>query len=262
MDDDLPSPPTRETPRPDQDLALSLKSVIPDASQGVEPKCLVKFHNCTNKDVTLYWIDFSGEPREFFNLGRRQSITVDTFVRHMWFFRTDLDSQVGGGSSNGPRQANKVLAVRQEALVSSCNATNYNYRPLREDENQSERLWICPLCRHVVRRYFRRPIKNPCHHYSGEARISSSDLGIKSHSNYNSIGEFIYSCTDSTHHESHSRTRRDIYLVESFYNLRERCFLRLHQRTQGSRAASLNLPKSVLNDYIQFANAFDKCSSI
>lgn len=226
--------------------------------QNDRTKCLVKFHNCTNRNVQIYWLDFAGKPVKYPTLRQKQSITIDTYVSHMWFFRVEPDD-----GEDGREPPRRVLAIPQEALSACCNATTYNYRPVCDEYDPKERLWVCPMCRFVAAVYGRRPIKNPCHHYSGETRLSSSDLSVRSHSNYNSVGDFIYSCSDSTHKECHSKQRRNIYLVESFYNLRERCFIQMnHRLKKDARIASLNLPMSIFRDYIQFSDAFDKCKSV
>lgn len=249
-----------EEKKPISDINLNLESVKPDSR--CESKCLVRFHNCTNKNVIIYWLDFSGKPIKYPTLKRFQSITINTYIKHLFFFRSEHHSDGEDDTNVGSqRQFNKVLAIPQEALGASCNATNYNYRPIDDHEDRTERVWVCPLCKYVIKRYSRRPIKNTCHHYSGEAKLSSSDLGIRSHSNFNSIGDFIYTCSDNTHHERHSRERRDIYLVESFYNLRERCFIQM-QGIRFSQGASLRPPTSVVRDYIEFTNAFNKCKTV
>lgn len=236
-------------------LKLNLKSIMTDQSN--KSKCLVRFHNCTNRNVLIYWLDFSGNPVKYPTLKQRQSILIDTYVSHMWFFKAESDDE------RSAQEHKKVLAIPQEALSSSCNATTYNYRPVCERDDRKERLWICPMCRYVAARYSRRPIKNPCHHYSGEARLSSSDLGVRSYSNYNSVGDFIYLCSENTHQDCHTRERRNIYLVESFYNLKERCFIEMNDRLKHMpRIAKLNLPMSVLRDYVQFADAFEKCKTV
>uniref|UniRef100_A0A6G1S8G4 von Hippel-Lindau disease tumour suppressor beta domain-containing protein n=1 Tax=Aceria tosichella TaxID=561515 RepID=A0A6G1S8G4_9ACAR len=255
--------------KPFYDLHLDLRSIKTDLRP--ESDCFVRFHNCTNKDITPYWINFSGKPVKYPTIKRGLSLTFNTYVNHLFFFKTSSNDNNDNDYDNGSRSqrqrqqqlSNKVLAIPREALDSACNATNYNYRPLHDHEDRAERLKICPMCIYVIKRYRRRPIKNPCHHYSGEARLSSSDIGIRSHTNFNPVGDLIYSCSDNTHHECHSKLRRDIYLVESFYNLRERCFLQIRGMpfalVAGARGGLPVLPGSVFRDYIEFANAYDKC---
>lgn len=237
---------------PYQDFKLNLKS----AKTGVP--CLVRFHNCTNKNIRLYWLDFQGNPVKYPTVRSRQSMAMNTYLSHLWFFKAKSDRfEVGRGSP----QLLKVLAIPEEALDPSCNATMNNYRAIREDEDKSERLLICPLCQYVVSRYSRRPIQNPCHHYRGETKLSSSDLGVGSYSN--PVADFIYSCSEDTHHECHSTNRRNIYLVESFYNLRERCFIQMNDKLHWSlKNVDLDLPITLLRDYVQFADVLDKCKTV
>lgn len=232
-------------------LKLNFKSAIPNQ----ESKCLVKFHNCTRYNVLLHWIDFDGRPIKYPTLKPKESILIDTYVSHLWFFRAFVEE-------DGGVQMKKVFAISRDSIDSHCNAANFNYEPIVDMNDLQPRRdpSMCPLCRYIMRTYLRKPSTSPCHHYSGEAKLSSTDLEVRHHSDYNSMGAYIYTCSEDTHQEDHSRERRDFYLVESFYNLRERCFLKMSEEFYkeelgGEEFVDLNLPTSIVRDFIQFMSA-------
>lgn len=227
-----------------------IKSLEPN--KGTSSKCLVRFHNCSDDAVALYWIDFNGLPRKYPNLRPRESITIDTFVSHLWFFETVEPT------SPTSSQRERILAIPEESIGPTCNASNYCYEPIDSNEQFSTKDpvkdgHVCPLCKYVINKYSRRPISSPCHHYTGEARLSSSDLSTSGASYFYSAGNYIYSCSDITHKGEHSTKRRNIFLVKSFYNLKERCYLQISSRKP--KLSSLDLPSCILKDYMQFVVA-------
>ena len=230
-------------------LDLKFKSEI----RGRDSRCLVDFYNCTKYNVTLYWIDFNGNPDEYGTLRPRESIGMNTFVNHLWFFRASTEDNI-------ILRTKKVLAIPEESLNSTCNASSLNYRQTN-DLVLPERKNICALCRYIFKAYRRRPISSPCHHYSGETKLCSSDLHIKSDSDFNSHGACIYSCSDATHQAEHSQIRRSVYLVESFYNLREQCFIKLDGKLESLKFVDLSLPRSIIREYTQFIGAVRKLNS-
>lgn len=82
-------------------------------------------------------------------------------------------------------------------------------------------------------------LPNPKSHLTSETKLSVSNPS------------YIYSCTTKTHRQDHSKRRRDIYLVEPFHNLRERCFLAL-RNMKPSDLTKLNLPQSLKEDFVSF----------
>lgn len=257
-------------------LTLDLKSTIPKPHEDNDCKCLVRFHNCTPHRVVPFWIDFKGLPIKYPDLVRGSSINIDTYVSQLWYFKAkESTSNTNGALSQD--SAKKVLAISEEALNLSCNASHYNFhssqaesngQPSQNDDSRqnglsdaihgANNILICSLCKYILKQYSRMPTKVPCTHFTGEARLSASDVECRSRTNFNSLGTYIYSCSENTHRRNHSKERRNIYLVESFHNLRERCFLTLSNRINQPDIVDLNLPVSVQRDYIQFVTTIRK----
>lgn len=248
-------------------LTLDMKSPIPKPQENENCKCLIRFHNCTPHRVTPYWIDFNGRPIKYPVLSRGASINIDTYASHLWYFMIDQASS--DGASHGSLLNKKVLALPEETLNSSCNAANYSFLTDEHKQNdkkysreQKEKLLnvsqgsnfvlICSLCKYVLKKYSRLPADVPCAHFTGEAKLSASDLECRSRTTFNALGYYIYTCSDDTHCKDHAKHRRNVFLVESFYNLRERCFLTINNGINHSDIVDLNLPMSLQKDYIQF----------
>lgn len=184
---------------------------------------------------------------------------IDTYVSHLWFFKAERSN---ASSSSKPL---KVLAIPEESLQSTCNSPS-NLRSISPDhqslsqtdseDRRNEFLLgpvnriVCSLCKFILRHHSRAPLKIPCPHFRGEAKLSVSDLDSRSKSNCSP--SYIYTCDESTHCRSHSLKRRDIYLVEPFYNLRERCFIALGGRIRHTDIVYFDLPISLQRDYLEF----------
>ena len=258
---------------------FNLNSVIPKPREGQHCRCLIRFHNCTPHRVIPYWIDFKGLPIKYPALTRGASINIDTYVKQLWFFEVqDNNSATSNESSNPSRDKSRVLAIPEESLNLSCNASNYNFlkqnhlRTTQGGSNQERRqlgslpggppsarnIMICSLCKYVLKQYCRIPARVPCPHFTGEVKLATSDIQRRS-STSNSHGSQIYSCNEATHRNNHSENRRNIYLVKSFFSLRERCFLVLNERIGSwSKIVDLNLPISLQQDYVQFIMTINK----
>lgn len=247
-------------------LDIKSKKIYPD--KGVESKCLIRLHNCTAHELNTYWIDCSGKPIAYPILKRGAYMNIDTYVSHLWIF-----------TSTG-LSATKILAVPEESLkISSASMSGplmSCFSPSRPDINgrlprdhhlfQDELLGlnnvlICALCKFVLKQYSRVPIKIPCQHFRGESKFSISDLDYKSLADFNSIRPYIYSCSEDTHCKSHAHRRRNLYLVEMFPNLRERCFLTLKGRVSQDDVTDLDLPLSLQQEYVQFITTLKKLES-
>lgn len=251
-------------------LNLDLKSVVQRHDDIQSCKCLVRFHNCTPYKVIPFWLDFKGFPIMYPPLNRGSSLNIDTYLSHLWFFKALVSRIVSNTSA-----MTTVLAIPEEALDSSCNVIQNNFLPLEtksttnQSQNQNDdrsslrdvalganNTLLCSLCKHIWKKYSRIPLKVPCQHFTGEAKLFTPDLS--SRSSYNSLGSYIYSCSEDTHNSLHSRHRLNVYLVEPFYSLRERCFFTLKDKINNSDIVNLNLPLSLQRDYIQFITSMKK----
>lgn len=209
-------------------------------------------------------------------LSRGASMDMDTYESHLWFFKALHGSQVNKGSDrNGPDMI-KLLAIPEEILgmddgishlksyfkdPNDGSSTAHNNTidmsvTFQDAAPGLSNLMTCSLCKYVVRSQSRELVKIPCPHFTGEAKFSVSDLICRSWSSFNPT--YIYSCTTKTHRKDHSSRRRNIYLVEPFYNLRERCFLALSNRISHSDLLEMSLPTSLQEDYIQFMTTLKK----
>lgn len=233
-----------------------LKSAIPENSE--HDTCRVKFHNCTPYRVTPYWIDFRGRPIKYPTLKLGQAINIDTYVSHLWFFKAQEANSADETCLNS-LGLTKVVAVPEDALKFISDKQYLAILPndgsrsaIQETVMGVNNNLICSLCKVILKKYPHTSVKVPCKHFTGEARLSASDLDYKSWSSSNYPGAYIYSCTEDTHRRYHAQCRRDVYLVEPFYSLRERCYLTLMDNLNEQHIARLNLPLSLQNDYLQF----------
>lgn len=237
-----------------QELTTKLRSAV--QNQDEESLCLVQFHNCTPYRVIPYWIDFKGQPVHYPALPVGASISINTYIAHLWFFKAvnpDKSRQVAPNYSDNA----KVLAVPEDTLISCgypldknpVQVVNEFNNPLRNAILVANRL-ICRLCKFVLKHHSIAPEKIPCPHFTGEARFSNNNVDSKTLLSYNST--YIYSCNEETHRHQHAIKRRDIYLVEPFYNLKERCFFALRDRIKSFDIVELGLPISLQREYLQF----------
>lgn len=258
-------------------LTFDIKSRQICRVEEAETKCLIRLHNCTAQQLNTYWIDCSGKPIGYPTLKRGESLNIDTYVSHLWFFTSTRTLNV----KNRERfSATKILAVPEESLkISSALMSGplmSCFSPTRPDVGDSlprdrhlfqdellglNNMLICSLCKFVLKQYSRVPVKIPCQHFRGESKFSISDLDHRSLADFNSIRPYIYSCSDDTHCKSHARQRRNLYLVEMFPNLRERCFLTLKGRVSQDDVTDLDLPLSLQQEYVQFITTLKKLES-
>lgn len=246
-------------------LTRDLKSVLQD---GEHCKCLVRLHNCSPYRVTPFWIDFRGLPIKYPTLVKGASIDLDTYISHLWFFRPQV-LQNNSSPHNKPSPA-KILALPEETLrnlalnISNVDLTfanrGANAQMARNGVQEAilglNNSLVCSLCRFLLNNHSQVPLSVPCPHFTGEAKFSVSDIQCRSWSSYNSA--YIYSCNQCTHRKEHSISRRNIYLVEPFHNLRERCFLALKDRIRHADIVKLNLPTSLQDEYLKFVTSWQK----
>lgn len=233
-----------------RNLMVELKSVAKNNC-----KCLIRFHNCTPYRIIPFWIDFRGLPIKYPVLARGVSLNIDTYSSHLWFFKIDE-------SSKAPV---KISAITEEAInsnlqISTHLKSQYVDKKILDDRCQAQNgllnQLICSMCKYIIHKHSKMPAKVPCSHFTGEAKFSVSDLQGRSWSIYNN--SYIYSCTGEDHRSEHSTQRRNIYLVEPFYNLRERCFLAIENNIRNSDIMKLNLPISLQMDYFRFITTLKK----
>lgn len=245
------------------DSKVRFRSQIPP--QGDDScKCLIRFHNCTPFRVIPYWIDFKGNSVKYPDLPPGAAQNIDTFVSQLWYFR----AAVAPGTSppvhhldrlNFRPTIKKMLAIPEDSLEPSCNVIRLNFYPplsddLIEPPTFSEKFlssrMICGLCKHIFRQFNRITKKAPCPHYSGQLKHCCSDLTDKVEFEFTLPGAFVYNCSTETHKLEHSHTRRNVFLVESFYNLKENCYLSISD-DQFDEASEM-LPSTLRGEYVTF----------
>lgn len=246
-------------------LTHELKSSIQVQSEGDRCKCLVRFHNCTPYSITPYWLDFQGLPIKYPNLPRGAFINIDTYKSHLWFFKAHEPSTKASKS-----EPIRILALPEESLsralpflksdpIQNRLATGQSlFRAVRDCILGLNNSLICSLCRYILANHSIGPTRVPCPHFTGETKYAISDLDVRSWLNFGS--NYIYHCAESNHWEDHSTKRRNIYLVEPFINLRERCFLALKKQIQHSTIVDLDLPLSLQHDYLEYITTLRKIS--
>lgn len=255
-------------------LALDLRSATHRPDSGEECKCLVRFHNCTPYEVTPFWIDSKGLPIKFRPLSRGAWLNMDTYVSHLWFFKANDVNNMANRTDSDHRDIIKILAIPEETLDvnSGLSHLKSHFRESSQPNGTidsvgvnsgfqdavlaNNNVLICSLCKYVIKTWSMEPMKVPCPHITGDARFSVSDLTHQPRSRFSPT--YIYSCTTETHHRDHKNKRRNIYLVEPFYNLRERCFLALRSHITNSDLTELDLPISLQEDYLQFMTTLRK----
>lgn len=235
-----------------QSLASEFRSTI---QTGPNCKCLIRVHNCTPHKITPFWINFRGQPVEYPVIHSASSSSIDTFVSHLWFFKAECQSSNRKFSYKEPV---KVLAIPEEAidLETYASRLEINVENQTSPLNYSGRRRICYLCQLLTQRYALSSNSIPCQHLKREMKFSESDLKSQACSAYRTNN--IYSCTEETHRLDHSQERRNIFLVEPFFNLRERCFLALRERVRHPDIVALDLPISLQKEYIQFVTTIQK----
>lgn len=258
----LSSPEKKEHQIEEMYLALTkdLKSIVQD---GDHCRCLVRLHNCSPCRVTPFWIDFKGIPIEYPTLAKGASIDLNTYVSHLWFFKPQVSQE--NPSSRNKTSSTKILAIPEETLsasvlnISNMKPTSSN-QPIRNGIHEAflgvNNSLICSLCKFLLNNHSLTPLTVPCSHFTGKAKYSVTDIQCRSWSSYNST--YIYSCNQDTHRREHSLSRRNIYLVEPFHNLRERCFLELKDRIRHVDITKLNLPISLQEEYLKFLTSWQK----
>lgn len=221
-------------------------------SNQISNRCSIRLHNCTPYRVTPFWIDHKGLPLEYPTLNFAAFLDLDTYVSHLWFFKTH---RIESTASNDQTESKKVLALPEEILDLLCKenklSTSFigaNYQS--ELNGESNCFSLCALCKHVKEHFSIVPTKVICPHYSGEAKFSCSDKSWQ--------GCYIYTCDDNTHKSDHATRRRNIYLVEPFFSLRERCFLTLEKHINDTEIVGLDLPVSLQREYLRFITIVQK----
>lgn len=210
-------------------LYANLRKVYKSRPQSEkEAKCQIKFVNCTSHKVVIYWVDFKGRLIEYARFSKLGDfVDVNTYVSHLWIFRSGEDNP----------QSIQLLAVPEDILDTS-----------KQDQQvgqTNEASWIlenlrCHHCRTLEH-------GRSCPHMTGNAKFSISD----DHPSISSTN--IYRCSVKNHEQEHSRHRRNIYLVEPFLSLRERCFVALrNQLKENSDMFNIELPTSLKRDYFEF----------
>lgn len=241
-------------------LVAELKSVVQEQSE-IETKCLIRFHNCTPHRIAIFWLDFKGRPIEYPVLARGNFIDITTSVSHLWIFKVQ-DSKTTNGATASQQQAIKVLAVPEETINSSRipsflkssqseqQVSRSSSNSLHEEILGSNNVVICALCKFVLINNPQIRTKVPCPHFTGEVKFSITDFEHGTWSR--DISSYIYSCNEVNHCSEHSRRRRNIFLVEPFFNLRERCFLAIKNGIEGADIFEMNIPASLQREYLRF----------
>lgn len=243
------------------------KSSIQSQEDLGKSKCLVRFHNCTAHRVTPYWIDFKGQPIKYSALDRGKSINLDTYSNHLWFFKQE-NSTTRSITHTTDNPNIKILAIPEESIdVSALKLASASLKPVKQSDKES---WLtdcilttntcCPLCKYLFTRHLLKPNQVPCPHLYGESKFTVSDFNARTYSS--DFSSYIYSCNDEAHRSEHSKTRRNIYLVQSFRNLRELCFIKLNSSQELSSIQELNLPKSLEREYIQFVTSLNRLDQL
>lgn len=247
-----------------RNLTQELKSKIQERSDGDRCKCLVKFHNCTPYRVTPFWLDFQGLPIKYPDLPRGAFINIDTYKSHLWFFKAHAPNSLTNYDpirilALPEENLSRALPFLKSELTDNRAATGESlFQVVRESILGLNNSLICSLCRHILTNHSIGPSKVPCPHFTGETKYAISDLDIRSWLNFGS--SYIYHCAENNHREAHSMKRRNIYLVEPFINLRERCFLAIKKQIKQSEIVDLDLPISLQYDYLEYITTLKKIS--
>lgn len=252
-------------------LKLELKSTK-QRRDDVGCGCLVNFQNCTPHGVVPFWIDFQGRAVDYRYIPPGQALQINTYRSHLWFFQaidpTSGERWVEFGIKPDVTPL-KVLAIPQEILQSICNSPKSlsSILPSKQLEDSldetsiSNTVPVCPMCKYIVEHQSKDDKKVrgrllDCGHLKGSSRFSILDLDCVSKSKCKP--SYIYSCSEETHREDHSQFRRDIYLVEPFLSLRERCFYALDEMFHNSDIVNISLPVSLQKEYLQFISTLEK----
>lgn len=237
-------------------LRSELRSPFPKSPHSISSnRCLIRFHNCTPFKITPFWIDFKGAPVKYQSISC-SFLDINTSVSHLWFFKAKKAENLD------PHKV-KVLAVTEETLDSLCRDPNFidtYYRPKSNDE--SNFLDLCALCLYVRDNFSKLPIlkmsNTACPHKTGDSKLLYSNNQCRSWQPLDP--SYIYTCDDSAHRLEHATKRRNVYLVEPFFSLRELCFLALEKNIEHTEIVCFGLPESLQKEYLSFITNIRKLS--
>jgi len=261
---------TSKTDQKVRDLKLKFKSEVPSPHES-QGKCLIRFQNCTPYKVVPYWINFNGCPVRYSDLSYGVSLNVDTFVSQLWFFRASINTQDPAidplDRDNHKTTIKTIMAVPEEALDAECNAVLSHSIQITDSRDLSSiteeifaSVYVCGLCKYILRKFSRLPKTIPCSHYNAQAKYCCSDLSDKAEMDFNLPGAFVYSCSELTHDKKvHPVDRRTIFLVESFHSLKEHCYRSLGEDTFDE--ASKKLPPTIRHEYVTFVSTVEYLES-
>lgn len=216
---------------------------------GSYDKCLIRFHNCTKHRVTPFWID-ECQARKYTTIDKGQWLNIDTYATHLWRFTSTEPGTSGHG---------KILAVPEDWFdledISRELDLSLEFNR-REDVGERKEVLdeilstnngsVCSLCRFIIKKFpkAREVIDIPCGHFTGRTKFSLSNINFRP--TYN------YSCQLRNHRTSHEWERRNVYLVETFHTLAERCIIELEKRIKHTDIVKFKLPETVQEQYLRF----------
>lgn len=224
-----------KTERPWNDMISNMMSLlqtnlVSTTSLGHESVCKITFHNCTRRNIKIYWFDHNGETKDYGILRPGVSLNVNTYTGHIWSFRVAENTNDNDSSRPGIM---KVIAVPEEYL----NAHNLDTKSVRIIEK-------------IIARNIRdnqSPIQSPLAKRSVEKLIPS----------LNQFPGYVYCCHESDHLASHQERRRNIYLLEPFLKLKDLSILALNdahhkQKLSLGELVKNDIPKNIRLDCAQY----------
>lgn len=205
-------------------------------------KCLIKFVNRTCLNVDLFWLDFHGLPKYYGTLRPGAFLDMDTYIEHIWLLRAQRD------------QANLSINDHKDSSPRPKDQADFRWGPKRR------RLVAIPeevMMNSVAEHGF---VANDSQDNEVGFQGISDTLPSRSSNSESSTQQFVscrqtarrclYSCKEKDHIPSHCTSRRNIYIYEPFYSLKEWCFLSL----PGTRVFQYrdDVPNVIQRDYIDY----------
>lgn len=208
--------------------------------------CLVNFNNCTSTPIYVLWINFTGTIFEYALLRPCDTITIKTYVAHVWTFKV-CDIQ---GSPTG-RSDRRLVALPEDKYINYLKerrgATNLaDPRVMASNQQVPTARRRCPLCKSVDKNIgFASQI--PCFHVTTQVKFSLPK-GLE----LNRL-KYFYVCSHAEHKPKHSQNYRNIFIVEPFQTLKELCFAALQPGDAVKNMHSAHIPGDVIQEFIEFS---------
>lgn len=223
-----------------KEVQFSLRSL--PSSDVIASKCLIRFHNCTPYSISIFWLDFLGQPQLFCNLASGKFTNIDTFKDHYWMFGANLNLN----SKKQKAHETKIIAIPEDQIKINDHLAKYktsegDIYSITEFANN-----ICALCSSYSRYGLDIPTSDQsCAHLVGTAKFAANNLLLETRNGFLN-SSYSYRCDNFNHKTCHQDTRRNVFLVEPFYSLLERCLLKVDHNTITDSKIPLNLKKQFI----------------